>query len=68
MASGQSASTTGVAGVSRHNLERRLARTVVSLVRGHQEAIQTHRGLIITLFVDRKTGEVRQSYILTERE
>ena len=51
-----------------NNLERRLARAVVSLVRSHQEAMRLHRAIVITVFVDRKTGEIRESFVVAGRE
>ncbi len=52
----------------RNNLERRLARAVVSLVRSHQEAMHRHRAIVITVFVDRITGEIRESFVVAGRE
>ena len=50
------------------NLERRLARAVVGLMRSHQEAIRRHRAIVITVFVDRITGEIRESFVVAGRE
>lgn len=68
MASGEVASTASKRGLDGRSLERRLARAVVSLVRGHQEAVERHRMLIVTVFVDRRTGEVKGSFVLAGKE
>ncbi len=51
-----------------NNLERSLARAVVSLVRSHQEVMRRHRAIVITVFIDRKTGEIRESFVVAGRE
>ncbi|MCL5265516.1 MAG: hypothetical protein M1343_10080 [Chloroflexi bacterium] len=68
MVTGQVVSGASHFGLDGRNLERRLARAVVSLVREHQDAIQRHRAITITVFVDRETGEVRGSFILAGKE
>lgn len=51
-----------------NNLERRLARAVVSLVRSHQEATRSHRAIVITVLIDRISGEIRESLVVAGRE
>ncbi len=68
MVSGQKVDRTEVAGLDGRDLERNVARAVVGLVQDHQDTIQRHRRLVIIVYVDRKTGEVKASFVVAGRE
>ncbi len=68
MSNGPIAGSSKPTSLDSNNLERRLARAVVSLVRSHQEAMRRHRAIVITVFVDRKTGEIRESFVVAGKE
>ncbi|TAK36080.1 MAG: hypothetical protein EPO21_03745 [Chloroflexota bacterium] len=57
-----------IPGLEASELERRLARAVVGLLRNHQEVMQSHRSIAITVFCDRKTGEVKANFVVAGKE